>query len=172
MGQVDGAGRALGDAGAAALADSRVNKGRTEDTADAGEIGRDAWHAVGTDPHTGQTAHTQLWVHLRDNTADAQGLFCKNGRRARGRRPSLHDGLVKQLGVVGRASHEYPIGGEIHRPQLHVRFLEPSVQIHRHFQLRPQRLRSLRRHHRHAQHQHVRRQCDLLSQDRIPCFHY
>ena len=133
--QLDRLRRAFGRARAAALADRRLDIGRAEDVAHAGQIRLDL-----AARRTGRCARRSgsRCICASSTTATrppaVQRFATEHSRRARRGRLRLDHGLVQQLGVVRHARHEHAVGGEIHRAQLDVRFQEEAVGVERHLE--------------------------------------
>ncbi len=73
-------------------------------------------------------------VHRRDDALGLQELLRDDGHCPGGRSGCLCDGLIDELRPVGQSGQVYAVGGEVDRPQLHVRLEEVPVLAQRHLQ--------------------------------------
>ncbi len=91
--------------------------------------------SIGADANARQAADAFLRRSPRATMPPAVSVSCERIVAARAAAACAWAiALVQELGVVARPGHENAIGGKIHRAQLDVRFQEPAIQVHRHFE--------------------------------------
>ncbi len=124
--QLDGIGRTLAGAGAAAGALGWLDVGRSYDTSYSSSFVLDGGDFEGTGAHAGQAAYAFALVHHRDDPAHFQDVFAENGHSPASRGQGVGDGLLDEFGIVSQAAEENPLLDKVHRPQLQVCFHEET----------------------------------------------
>ncbi len=165
--QLDGLGRALAGADAAATAGSGGNLGCPQDVTRTGQLRIDDRHVVRADPHTGQAAGAFLRLDDGHHAADLQLVLREDGRRAGCGRLGLGDGLVQEFGILNRAAQVGSLGGEIHRLELEMRLQHKAFQRAGELHHICQVTGAFGRHHGRREHQRVRLKGQRYVQRRV-----
>ncbi len=126
MMQLDGPGRTLGGADAAAHALGRLDLALAVLVAERG--------GIGTDSDTGHAGDAFLLADIGDLGADVELRFGKHRGGASGGGSRLGDVLVDELRRMGQPAKENAFGGEIHRTQFRMGFHIEPVGVERHFE--------------------------------------
>ncbi len=135
--QLDGVGRALAGAGAAALALGRVDEGGAAQAANTKPafLLDDLRNGERAGARAGQAADTFVGIDLGDHPAQVQRSPGES--RVRARAAAARAWLMlssMNFGIVSHAGQEDALAHEIHRAQLHLRFCEESLAGERHAQ--------------------------------------
>ena len=124
--EFDGLARALGGADPAPVTLRRVDDGVG--------VFVEAWNAVWAGAHTGEASGAAAGRHLGHDAAHQQGILGQQGHGPRGGGLGLGDGLLDGFGIVGQAGQENAFRGEVHRPQLGVRFDQKAFGVDRYLE--------------------------------------